>query len=177
MNCPYCDEEIESEDDEFCPKCGKPLTLEEEEETIQTSTVELPRKSTDLVPVAAVLSIISAAFIAAVGFIGIYQYTALMDYYGASYAAQLFGFIFFGAFDVAAATFALIGGVFMLKRKRFNVSALSFILLIAAVIVNYITIQHYEYGFSDIILFTAITTLILSAVSGFLLFTSKAEFC
>jgi cation transport ATPase len=174
VNCPYCDEEIVSEDDKFCPKCGKPLTLEEME-TPQTP-FELPQKSTDLLPVAAVLTIISATFIAAVGFIGAYQYTFLLDYYGATYASQLIGFLIFGVFDIAAATFALIGGVFILKRKRFNVSVLSFAVLIASVVVNYVIIMQYDYSFSDIVIFTAISTLILSGLSGFLVYSSKAEF-
>jgi hypothetical protein len=47
---------------------------------------------------------------------------------------------------------------------------------LVSVVSTYITIQQYNYGFTDILLFTGITAFILSIMSGILIFTSKAEF-
>jgi predicted nucleic acid-binding Zn ribbon protein len=161
--CPNCGKEIADEDPVFCPKCGKSLTTED----------EMQQRSTDLVLAAGILSLISAAFSSGLGYIAIYQYISLLSYYGND---VLQGFLIMGAFGIVASAFGLAGGIFMLKRKRIKLSMLGIILLVASVIVNYVIIQYYQYGFSDILLFAEISIFILSIWSGALVFTSKAEF-
>ena len=166
MNCPNCGKEIIYEDATFCPKCGKSLAPED----------EIQQKRTDLVLVAAMLTIISAAFVASLGYIGIYQYTTLFSYYGSAMASELLGFLIFGVDGIIVSAFALAGGIFMLKRKWFIFSMLGAIFPLVSVFVTYISVQHYNYGFTDIVLFTEISAAILSIMSILLIFTSKAEF-
>lgn len=173
MNCPNCGKEIIYEDATFCPKCGESLAPEDE---TQQDTIEIPQKRTDLVLAAAILSIISAAFVASLGYIGIYQYTTLLSYYGSSMASEFLGFLIFGVDGIIVSAFALAGGIFMLKRKWFIFSMLGAIFPLVSVFVTYISIQHYNYGFTDIVLFTEISAAILSIMSILLIFTSKAEF-
>ena len=166
MNCPNCGKEILYEDATFCPKCGESLAPED----------EIPQKRTDLVLAAAILSIISAAFIASLGYIGIYQYNTLLSYYGTSMASEFLGFLIYGVIGIIVSVFALAGVTFMLKRKSFILSMLGAIFPLVSVFVTYISIQHYNYGFTDILLFTEISAAILSIMSILLIFTSKAEF-
>jgi cation transport ATPase len=163
LNCPNCGKEILDEDASFCPRCGEPLEAED----------EIQQKQTDLVLAAAILSIIAAAFSSGLGYIAIYQYVSLLSYYGHS---LLQGFLILGVFDIVAAAFALAGGIFMLKRRHIKVSILGVILIVVSVFVTYVTIQHYQYGFMDILLFSEISILIFSILSGVLVFTSKDEF-
>jgi hypothetical protein len=81
-----------------------------------------------------------------------------------------------GAFGLVASAFGLVGGIFVLKRRRIRLSMLGIFLLVVSVFVNYLIIQYYQYGFSDILLFAEISIFILSIWSGALVFTSKAEF-
>lgn len=163
MNCPNCGKEILDEDAAFCPKCGKSLSPED----------EIQEKRTDLVLAAGMLTIISAAFSSGLGYISIYQYVSLLSYYDQS---LLQGFLILGVFGIVASAFGLAGGIFILKRKRIKVSMLGVILLLVSVFVTYVTIQHYQYGFTDILLFSEIPILIFSILSGALIFTSKTEF-
>ena len=163
MNCPNCGKEIVDEDTVFCPQCGEPLEAEG----------EMLQNQTDLVLAAALLTIVAATFSSGIAYISIYQYISLLSYYGHS---VLEGFLILGVFGIAAAAFGVAGGVFMLKRKRIKVSMLGVILLVASVFVSYITIQYYQYGFTDILLFSEISIFILSILSGVLVFTSKTEF-
>jgi len=163
LNCPNCGKEILDEDATFCPKCGEPLEPED----------EMLQEGTDLVLAAGILTIISAAFSSGLGYITIYQYTSLLSYYGHD---LLQGFLILGVFGIVASAFGLAGGVFMLQRKRIKVSMLGIILLLASVFVTYITIQQYQYGFTDILLFSEIAIFIFSILSGVLVFTSKTEF-
>jgi len=133
----------------------------------------MQQKRIDLVLAAGILSIIAAAFSSGLGYIAIYQYISLLSYYGHS---LLQGFLILGVFGIVASAFGLAGGIFMLKRKRIKVSVLGVILLLVSVFVSYITIQHYQYGFTDILLFSEISILIFSILSGVLIFTSKSEF-
>ena len=170
MNCPNCDKEITDEDATFCPKCGKSLAPEDE---TQQDSMDMQQKSTDLVLAAGILSLVSAAFSSGLGYIAIYQYMSLLSYYGHE---LLQGFLIMGIFGTAAAAFGLAGGIFMLKRNRIKLSMLGIILMVASVFVNYIAIQHYQYGFTDILLFSEITIFVLSILSGALVFSSKTEF-
>jgi predicted nucleic acid-binding Zn ribbon protein len=163
LNCPNCGKEILDEDATFCPKCGEPLEPED----------EMQQERTDLVLAAGILTIIAATFSSGLGYISIYQYVSLLSYYDQS---LLQGFLILGVSGIMASAFGLAGGVFMLQRKRIKVSMLGVILLLVSVVVNYITIQHYQYGFTEIILFSEISIFIFSILSGVLVFTSKAEF-
>ena len=166
MNCPYCGNEIIYEDATVCPKCGKSLE----------PANEITKKRTDLVLVAAMLAIISAAFIASIGYIGVYQYNSLIGYYGSSRASEFLGFMIFGIADIICAVLALVGGIYILERKHLKISVLGVIFPLVSVLVNYIIIVHYNYGFTDLLLFSEVTVLIFSILSGILIFTSKAEF-
>jgi predicted nucleic acid-binding Zn ribbon protein len=163
LNCPNCGKEILDEDAAFCPKCGEPLEPED----------EMQQERTDLVLAAGILTIIAATFSSGLGYISIYQYVSLLSYYDQS---LLQGFLILGVSGIMASAFGLAGGVFMLQRKRIKVSMLGVILLLVSVFVSYITIQHYQYGFTEIILFSEISIFIFSILSGVLVFTSKAEF-
>jgi hypothetical protein len=170
LNCPYCDKEILDEDATFCPKCGKSLTPECE---LEQNSVDMPQKRSDLVLAAAILSIVAAAFSAGLGYTAIYQYMSLISYYGHD---VLHGFLILGAQGIVVSAFAIVGGMFMLKRKYLIISMLGVVLLVVSVFGTYITIQHYQYGFTEIVLFSEISILIFSILSGILLLTSKAEF-
>jgi len=163
LNCPNCGKEILYEDATFCPKCGESLAPEE----------EIEQKRTDLVPAAAILTIIAAAFSGGLGYIALYQYTSLLSYYGHS---TLQGFLIFGIIGIIATAFALAGGIFMLKRKFIIISMLGTILPVVSVFATYITIQQYQYGFTDIILLSEISIIMFSILSAIFVFTSKDEF-
>jgi len=173
LKCPYCDSEIVHEDATFCPKCGKSLTPEDE---IEDNSVEMPEKRTDFVLAAAILTIISAAFVAGLGFIGVYQYDTLISYYGSSLASEFLGFLIFGVAGIIAAAFGLAGGIFILKRKWFIFSMLGAIFPLISVFVTFISIQQYNYSFTDLVIFTEITTAIFSVMGIILNFTSKTEY-
>ena len=173
LNCPYCGNEIVYEDAIFCPKCGKSLAPDGE---LEQNSVDMPQKRADLVFAASILTIIAATFIASIGYIGVNQYNTLIDYYGSSMASEFLGFLIFGVADILCAVFAVVGGMFMLKRKHLKISILAVISLLVSVFVNYITIVQYQYGFTDIMLFSEVSVFIFSILSGILIFTSKAEF-
>jgi hypothetical protein len=172
LNCPYCGNEIVDDDATFCPKCGKSLVSEDE---MQNSMI-IQQKRTESVLVATMLTIISAIFMASVGYIGVYQYQALIDYYGSSLASEFLGFLIFGVVDILCSVFALVGARFMLKRKRLKISILGVVLLVVSVLVTCITVIQYEYGFTDILLFSEVSVFLFSILSGILIFASKAEF-
>jgi nitrate reductase NapE component len=171
LNCPYCGNEIVSEDASFCPKCGKSLTPEENE--TQQNALEAPQKRTDLVLAAAILTMISAAFVAGIGYIGVYQYIGYIEFYD---PALLLGFLIYGVDGIIAAAFALAGTVFMLKRKLFIFSTLGTIFPLVSVFVTLICVQHYTYGFTEFLLFTEISVAMLSVMSILLNFASRKEY-
>jgi len=170
LSCPNCGKEILDEDSPFCPNCGK--SLASDGDSIQNA-FEVQQKSTDLVLAAAILTIVASAFSAGLGYIGVYQYTSLVAYYDSSI---LTGFLILAAVGLTVSAFAIFGGIFMLKRKYIKVSVLGVALLLVSVVANYVTLQHYNYGFSDIIVMSEIAILILSVLSGVFVATSKAEF-
>lgn len=172
MNCPYCGSEIVDDDATFCPKCGKSLVSEDE---MQNSMI-IQQKRGESVLVATMLTIISAIFVASTGYIGVYQYQALLDYYGSSLASEFLGFLIFGVVDILCAVFAVVGATFMLKRKRLKISILAVVLLVVSVFVTCITVIQYQYGFTDNLLFSEVSVFLFSILSGILIFTSKAEF-
>lgn len=175
LNCPNCDKEIIDENAEFCPNCGEPMKTEEENEEEQ-QVIDTQPKRGDTIGAVAVFTIIAAVIIASLGFIGIYQYPTLMDYYGPTYASNFIGFLIFGVIDTICGLVAIVGGIFMLKRRHLKFSLLGGVFVLAAVISTYITIVQYEYNFADIVLFSSIAALMFSIVSIILMLTSKDEF-
>jgi hypothetical protein len=173
LNCPYCNEELVYEDATLCPKCGKSLVSEG---NIEQNIFDTQQKRTDFVLGSAILTIVSAAFIASIGYLGTYQYQALIDYYGSSMASEFLGFLIFGILGIISAIIALVGSMFILQRKRFKISILGAIFPLVSVIGTYITIQQYAYGFTDTLLFALPNVLILTIMSILLLFKSKTEF-
>ena len=170
MNCPNCGKEIVDEEDNFCPKCGKTLVPEDE---MQQNLVVVQQLRTDLVLAAAILTIVSTAFSIGLGYVAVYQYVTLVTYYG---HAPLEGFLILGILGIIAGAFGLTGGVLMLKRKQLKVAMLGIILLVVSVVGNYLTIQHYQYGFTEIILLSETAILLFAILSGILILSSKSEF-
>lgn len=125
---------------------------------------------------AALLTIIAAAFMASIGYTGLYQYQALLGVYGSIIASDLLGFLIFGIIDLLCAVFAIAGALFMLKRKHLKISILGVIFLLASVFITYITIIQYQYSFVDILLFSEVSVFILSILSGALIISAKNEF-
>ena len=165
MNCPHCGEEVPYENVRFCPKCGKSLDLQQ--------------KRTDLVLAAAMLTIISAAFSAGLGYLAFDRYLSYVFNYSFS---LVLGFLIVGILSTVVSAFGIVGGIFMLKKKNVNFSMLGIILLLVSAFGDYITLQYYrlqysqQYGFMEIALFSAILILIFSILSGIFITASKAEF-
>ena len=177
MNCPYCGNELEDEDATVCPNCGKSLTPEDE---TKQDTSKVPQKRTDLVLVAVILIMISATFVASLGWLGVYQYFATIDYYmnyyGYSVASEVLGFFIFGVDGVIAAAFALAGVIAMLKRKWFKFSMLGTVFPLASVIVTLICVLQYNFGFTDTLIFAEVSTAMLSIMGTILNFVSRNEY-
>lgn len=167
--CPYCDTEIVDEDATFCSNCGKSLASEGEQ---QCEPFQVQEKQSDLMLVAAVLTIIAATLSAGLGYIGLYRYVSFVDYYDFSI---LLGFLIMAAIDFFVSAFAMAGSIFILKRKRIKFSMIGVALLLVSVVVNYMIIQYYQYGFTDIIVMSEVAILIFSILSGVIV-TTKAEF-
>ncbi|MEJ2240586.1 MAG: zinc ribbon domain-containing protein [Candidatus Bathyarchaeota archaeon] len=174
MNCPQCGNELEDDDATFCPKCGVSLTIEENE--TQQDIIETPQKQADLLPMAAILTMISATFVASIGYLGVYQYIALLDYYGSTIASEVLGFLIFGISGFIAAAFALVGVLFILKQKRFTFSLVGTIFPLVSVFVTFICVQQYSYGFTDILIFAEVATAMFSVMSILLCLVSRKKF-
>lgn len=173
MNCPHCGSELEYEGATFCPNCGESLTAEDE---TQKEVIEPQQKQTDLKLAAAILTMISATFVASLGYLGVYQYVALIDYYGSSIASDVVGFLIFGVDGLIAAAFALVGAFLILKKKWFIFSMIGTIFPLASVFVTFLCIQQYNYGFTDILIFAEVATAMLSVMAILLNFVSRKEF-
>lgn len=174
LNCPHCRSELESEDTTSCPKCGESFTTEEDE--TQQDVTEVPQKRTDLLLTATILTMISATFVASLGYLGVYQYIALIDFYGSSVASSAIGFLVFGVNGLIAAAFALAGAFLMFKRKWFVFSLVGIILPLVSVFVTLICIQQYGYGFTDILIFAELAAAMFSVMSILLNFASRREY-
>jgi len=167
LKCPHCGEEVPYENVKFCPNCGKSLVVKQ-------------KIRTDLVLVAAMLTIISAAFSAGLGCLGFERYLFWSPY--TEYASQTPGFVVVGLLSIVVAVFGIVAGMFMLKRKNVNFSMLGIILLLISAFGNYITLYYYrfqysqQYVFMEIALFCEITIIIFSILSGIFLTKTKAEF-
>ena len=172
MNCPYCGNEIVYDDATFCPKCGESLVSEDEPQ----KSMIMQQKRGESVLVAVMLTIISAVFMASLGYIGVYQYKALIDYYDPSLASEFLGFLILGSVNILCSAFALVGVKFMLKRTRLKIAILGIVMPLVSVLVTCITVTQYEYGFTDILMFSEIAVFLFSILSGILIFGSKDEF-
>jgi len=175
LNCPNCDKEIIDEDAEVCPNCGESLVIEEEYEE-EPQNLDIQPRSCNIVVAVAVFTIIAAVIITSLGGIGVYQYPALLNYYGDSYASNFMGFLIFGIVDIICGLAAIVGGVFMLKKKHLKFSIFGAVFVLAAVGSTCITMVQYEYNFTDIVIFALMAALMLSIVSIMLVFTSRDEF-
>jgi len=166
LKCPHCGEEIPYEDVKFCPKCGKSL--------------EVKQTSTDLVLAAAMLTIISAAFSAGVGYLGFERYLLWSSY--TEYAHLTSGFLVVGLLSIVVTMFGIVAGIFMLKKQYVNVSMLVVILLLISAFGNFIALYYYrfpaaeQYGFMEIALFCEIAIIIFSILSAMFIAVSKSEF-
>jgi hypothetical protein len=177
LNCPYCGNEVEDEDATVCPNCGKSLATEDETEQ---DVIEVPQKRTDLLLAAAILTMISATFVASLGWLGVYQYFASIDYfmtnYGYSVASEVLGFLIFGVDGVIAAAFGLAGAAAILKRKWFKFSMLGTVFPLVSVIVTLICVLEYEFVFTDTLIFAEVSAAMLSVMGTILNFASRKEY-
>ena len=175
MICPNCGKEILDDNNTVCLNCGKSL---ESEETNLSESVQVQQKQPDLVFAAAILTIISAAFIASIGYIGLYQYASLADYFGVSMPSDFQGFLILGGVCIIGSVVALAGGMFMLKRKNFKFSLVGIISLIISVLVTYVFTPSYSYSFDvkAILLFSEVTVFVFSIMSGLFVSNSNSEF-
>jgi uncharacterized membrane protein len=166
LKCPHCGEEVPYENVKFCPNCGKSLVVKQ-------------KIGTDLVLVAAMLTIISAAFSAGLGCLALERYL-LWSY--TEYVHLTPGFLVVGLLSILGTVFGIIAGLFMLQRKNVNFSMLGVILLLISAFGNFITLYIYrfqyseQYVFMEIALFCEIVILIFSILSAMFLTKSKAEF-
>ena len=125
--CPNCGKEVDDEP-AFCPSCGKPLAAVDDNSC--SNSVQVKKQQSDLVFAAAILTLISAAIVASMGYIGLYQYTSFVDFFGSTFAPTDFeGFLIFGLVCIVGSMCALAGGMFMLKRNNFKISMLGIVSL------------------------------------------------
>jgi DNA-directed RNA polymerase subunit RPC12/RpoP len=176
LKCPNCGKEIINDENAVCPDCGKSVLTEIEEN--QTNSVQ-PQKQPDLVFAAALLTLISAAFVASVGYVGLYQYTSLVDFFGSTaLPSNLQGFLVFGAISIVSSVCAMASGMFMLKRKNFKFSMVGQIALIVSVIVTYVFTPSVSYSFDvkAILMFAEVTVFLFAIISGLFVSSANTEF-
>ena len=154
-----------------------------EENETQQDVIETPQKQTDLLFAASILTIIAATFVASIGYLGVYQYFAALDYYVTYYGLSssaasefAFGFLIIGIDGLIAGAFALAGAFLMLKRKWFIFSMLGTVFPLASVFVTFICVQQYGYGFTDILIFAEIAAAIFSFITILMNFASRKEY-
>jgi hypothetical protein len=172
---------LEYEDATFCDKCEKSLVLKETES--QQDVIKTPQRQNDLLFSASILTIIAATFVASLGYLGVYQHFAAIDYYinyyglSSSAASELaLGFLILGIISLIAGAFALVGAFFMLKRKLFILSMLGTVFPLTSVFITLIIVQQYGYGFTDILIFAEIAAAIFSFITIFMNFASRREY-
>jgi len=159
LNCPNCGKEILDEDATFCPKCGKPL--------------EMQQKGSDLVLAAAILTIVAAAFSAGLGYGTIDQYTSAASYFssiGSTLPPEYLRYLIVGILTIIAGAIAIAGAILMLKRKLIIISILGAIIPLVTVFAPYIIAQPYQYGIVEI------SIIIFAILSGIFVVTSRDEF-
>lgn len=145
----------------------------------QFNSFQLRQNQPDLVFAGALLTLISAAFVAGVGYLGLYQYVSLVDYFGSTaLPSDLPGFLIFGTVSIVASVCAMASGMFMLKRSNFKVSMLGIIGLIVSVFVTYGFTPSYYYSVDirAILMFTEVIVFLLAIISGLFVSSSNSEF-
>jgi hypothetical protein len=174
--CPNCGKEVDDENT-VCPECGKPVVTVKDDNCFNSAQTQ--QKQPDLVFAAAILTLISASFIASVGYIGLYQYTSLVDYFGSTPMPSDFqGFLIFGVVNIVSSVCALAGGMFMLKRNNFKLSMLGIVFLIISVFVTYAFTPAFSYSFDvrAVLMFTEVTVFMCAIISGLFVSNSNSEF-
>ena len=166
MKCPHCGEDVPYENVKFCPNCGKTLVVKQ-----KTGT-------TDLILVTAILTIMSAAFCAGLGCVGIERY---LFWTSNGYVDLTIGFVGGGILSIVGAVFGILAGRFMLKRENVNFAMLGIILLLVSVFGDFILFNIFlygyaQYGFAEISIFTEIVIFIFTILSALFLTKTKAEF-
>ena len=164
LKCAKCGKEILDEESSFCAYCGIPF--------------DSGLKSSDLTTGAGVLAIIAAAFSIAVGAIGVVNYLSYIDIY-ASYgydASTFIGFLVFGVFAFISSIFGVAGGILALTKKRFKLSVLGILVMLASALFTLIAVWYYQYGFSEGILLSGISIAAFSIASAVFVFKSKTKF-
>ncbi|MDG6222979.1 MAG: hypothetical protein IAX21_01120 [Candidatus Bathyarchaeota archaeon] len=177
MICPNCGKDVIIDENEVCPDCSKFVLTENDEK--QSNSVQLQHKQPDLVFAAAILTLISAAFIASVGYVGLYQYASLVDYFGSTVLpSDLQGFLVFGAVSIICSICAMASGMFMLKKTNFKFSMIGILSLILAVFVIYVFTPSYSYSFDvrSILMFAEVTVFLFAIISGLFVSSSNTEF-
>lgn len=162
MNCAKCGKEILDKESSFCAYCGSPF--------------DSKPKSADLVTGAGILAIIAAIFSIAVGVIGVVSYQTYVDYYPSYDPSTFIGFVYLGIFSVIASVFGGAGGMLVLSRKRFKVSVVGILVMLASAVFTFIIVWQYGYGFTDSILLSGISVGALSIASAVFAIKSKSEF-
>lgn len=164
LNCVKCGKEIVDENSSFCAYCGNPF--------------DSKKDKTELLVGAAILLIIAATFTAVIGVIGLVNYQATMAYINqvGGDASIYLGFLIFGIINLIAFIPGLMGGLFVLFKKRQKFSLISAIIVLSSALATILVIEYYAYGYADSVLFSQISIIVFSFLSIFLIKKSKTEF-
>ena len=163
MNCTKCGKEILDKTSSFCAYCGVAFDTK-------------PHK--ELTTTAATLTTIAAAFSAAIGAIGIYYYQSYIDYYSAyGYdTSGAIGFILFAAFAFIASATGFASGILTLTKKRFKITIVGTIIMLASAIFTFTASRYYKYGYTEGIILAGVSIAAFSIMSTIFTIKSKAEF-
>lgn len=126
----------------------------------------------------AILSFVAAAFGIALGVIGFNSYQSYVSYYSYyGYATpEAIGFWIIAGLGIATAAVGILSGVFALVKKRFAVTLIGPILMLAGGVAVFVVEYLYGLSFSDGITLPAVIMIVLSAIAIPLLFKSKAAY-
>lgn len=163
-SCAKCGKEILDRESSFCAYCG--------------TRFDSKPQSSDLTTGAGILAIIAATFSVVVGVLGITYYQAYIAYY-ATYgldSSGSIGFLFFLSFAFVSSGFGFVGGTLALAKKRFKLSVIGILLMLASAIFTFIVFWHYQYGYPEAILLTGISISAFSLASAIFMVRSKSKF-
>ena len=164
VSCAKCGKEILDKESSFCAYCGtrfdsKPL-------------------GSDLTTGAGILAIIAATFSIVVGVLGITYYQSYLAYYTAYSldSSGSIGFLFFLSFAFVSSGFGFAGGTLALAKKRFKLSVIGIILMLASALFTFIALWRYQLGYPEGILLSGIPIGAFSLISALFVLRSKFEF-
>jgi peptidoglycan/LPS O-acetylase OafA/YrhL len=170
LNCEKCGNEIVNEKSSFCANCGASLNS---------------KFNPDFLANTWVLSLIAAVSIFTVGVVSLLDYDSYLlaisyygsyaSYYGYSTSAAV-AFLLIGGFAFVAAALGFVGATFSLKRKRFILTIIGPILMLASGIFTFVIENQYGFSYSDGFTVPAVPAMILSLVSLMLLMKSRKDF-